>query len=173
MASAPELRSIPHAVRPRVEEIVSITDAVCREHLNEEYAELAREAAATLARKRPSPLLKGQARSWACGIVYALGRVNFLFDRSNEPYMSAPELCALFKVSPATGSAKARTVLDALDAHQMDPRWSTTSMLDLNPLVWFVTINGVIVDARQLPREIQEELVRLKIIPYVSEPEPR
>lgn len=172
MTSDPELRSIPRAVRPRFEEIVQLTDAVCREHLNEEYADLAREAAAMLARKRPSPLLQGQAKSWACGIVYALGKVNFLFDKSQQPYLRAPELCALFNVSPATGSAKARVVLDALDTFQMDPRWSTTAMLEHNPLAWMVEVNGFPVDARWLPREVQEELARRGIIPYVPEPEP-
>lgn len=170
MATNPELR-VPHALRPRFDEIVGLTDAVCREHLDEEYAELAREAAAALARKRPSPLLQAQARSWACGIVYALGRVNFLFDKSEKPYLSAPELCALFNVSAGTGAAKARVVLDALNTHQMDPRWSTASMIDRNPLVWFVEINGLIVDARRLPAEVQEELVRAGIIPYVHEPD--
>jgi hypothetical protein len=34
-----------------------------------------------LCRKRQSPLGLGQPKSWACGIVYVLGRVNFLDDR--------------------------------------------------------------------------------------------
>ncbi|MDZ8257440.1 DUF6398 domain-containing protein [Nostoc sp. ChiQUE01b] len=36
-------------------------------------------------RKRPSPLATGQAKSWACGIVHALGMVNFLYDSSQTP----------------------------------------------------------------------------------------
>jgi hypothetical protein len=159
--------SIPRAVSPRFGEVTALTDAVCREHLDDEYARLAREAAVALARKRPSPLLQGQARSWGCGIVYALGRVNFLFDRSEEPHLSAAEVCAAFGVSPATGSAKARVVQDALGMRPMDPRWSTAGFLDRNPLAWFVVINGVIADARGLPHEVQEELVRMGIIPYV------
>ena len=41
---------------------------------------LCRELAATLARKRPSPLLSGQLESWACGIIRTIGWVNFLGD---------------------------------------------------------------------------------------------
>ena len=41
--------------------------------------------AAALTRKRPSPLESRRARSWAAGIVYALGQVNFLSDDSREP----------------------------------------------------------------------------------------
>jgi len=59
--------------------IVALTDAFCRAHLHEEYAQLARQATAALCRKRPSPLATGHLKTWACGIVYALGSVNFLF----------------------------------------------------------------------------------------------
>lgn len=72
----------PKVVRPRYEEIITLTDAVCRDRLDEEYAELAREAAARLARKRPSPILQGRAKSWACGILYAMGRVTFPLNLS-------------------------------------------------------------------------------------------
>jgi hypothetical protein len=169
MTARPETPSVPKAVRPRYEEIIGLTDAVCYKHLNEEYAELARVAAARLARKRPPPIVQGRASSWACGIVYAIGRLNFLFDKTEEPYMGASALCALFEVSVATGSAKGKAVLDALGAFPMDPRWSTSRVLAANPLVWFVEIDGLLFDARQLPRSIQEELVSLGMIPYVPE----
>lgn len=169
MRARPDNRSVPKAVRPRYEAIIAVTDAVCMDHLDEEYAELAREAAARLARKRPSPLSQGRAKSWACGIVYAMGRVNFLFDKSDEPRLGASELCALFDVSIGTGSAKARAVLDALGAFPMDPRWSTSRVLEINPLVWFVEVDGLLIDSRRLPRSMQEELVSVGIIPYVPE----
>jgi hypothetical protein len=105
----PEQRDerVPKQMRPLYDVIVSHTDAVCREHLNEEYAVLARKMAAKLARKRPSPLTSGKMESWACGILYALGRLNFLFDKSQTPYMRLDQLCKVCGVSPATGSAKA------------------------------------------------------------------
>jgi hypothetical protein len=37
------------------------------------------------ARKRPSPLLCGERRIWAAGVVYAIGRVNFLADPDQKP----------------------------------------------------------------------------------------
>ena len=52
-----------------VEEIAGLVDAFCREHLNEEYAELCRRLTEKLARKRPSPLVSGKPNTWACGIV--------------------------------------------------------------------------------------------------------
>jgi hypothetical protein len=97
--------------------------------------------------------------------------VNFLFDRSQTPHLSSGELCGLFGVSPATGSSKARLILDQLDSFQFDPRWCLPGMLETNPLAWIVEINGVPVDARWLPLEVQEELARLGVIPYAPEPD--
>lgn len=165
--------SVPVAVRPRFAEVVRLTDAVCREALDEDYARLARKAAEVMARKRPSPLLGGRAPGWACGIVYALGRVNFLFDKSFEPYLSAGDLCARFGVSAATGAAKAREVEHVLKTGVMDPRWSVPAVLAQNDMAWLVQVNGFVMDARDLPREAQEELVERGIIPWVHDGEDR
>ena len=76
----------------------------------------------SLCRKRPSPLATGNPKTCVCGIVYALGSVNFLFDRSQTPSMNAAELCAGFGVSKSTGSAKAKVVRDAARADSAVPR---------------------------------------------------
>src|SRR3954451_6535166 len=72
--------------------IVRLTDEFCEQNLNAEYRELARNMAAALCRKRPSPLASGQPQTWACGIIHALGQVNFLSDRSMRPHMMQPYL---------------------------------------------------------------------------------
>ena len=47
-------------MRARFDEIVALTDQVCGEYLDEEYAQLVRYATAALCRKRPSPLERGR-----------------------------------------------------------------------------------------------------------------
>ena len=68
---------VPKDLQARFEEITQLTDAFSQQDLNEEYAKLCRELTATLCRKRPSPLARGKATPWACGIIHALGMVNF------------------------------------------------------------------------------------------------
>ena len=148
-------------------EIVALTDVFCRQHLDEEYAQLARLMAAALARKRPSPLERGRKDVWAAAIVYSLGNVNFLFDKSQVPHMRADELAALFGVSQKTASNKARQIRDILEICQADPKWWRPSHLEENPLAWWVMINGLAVDARKLPLAIQEQLVKRGLIPFV------
>ena len=45
---------------------------------------------------------------WAAGIVYALGRVNFLSDDSYEPHMRLSDLCQKIGVSQSTASIESR-----------------------------------------------------------------
>src|SRR5262245_64442311 len=81
--------SVPAAMMPIYENLVGLTDEFCERHLNPEYAELCRQMAAALCRKRPSPLLQGTQKAWGCGIVYTLGRVNVLFGRSQNRHEMA------------------------------------------------------------------------------------
>jgi hypothetical protein len=166
----PEREHIPIGLRPIYDELVSRTGAVCREHLNEEYAQLCRRLAAALCRKRPSPVTRGRIDSWACGIAYAIGSVNFLSDKSQTPHATMAELCGFFGVSPATGAAKAAEIRRSFKMHQMDPEWCLPSKLDDNPLAWFITVNGFSMDARYAPPEVQEEALRLGLIPYRPRP---
>jgi hypothetical protein len=140
-------------MQTRFDAIVALTDAVCQQHLDEEYAELARAMAAALCRKRPSPLASGERRTWACGIVYVLGQVNFLTDRSMEPYMTTAELCKAFGVGQSTASAKARVITDALDVHRLNPAWIRHDLLERNPLIRMFEVNGFLVDLRSAPRK--------------------
>jgi hypothetical protein len=55
---------IPELLRHDVEEIFTLTDPFCAEHLDAEYGELVRRLIAKLARKRPSPLARGDLRIW-------------------------------------------------------------------------------------------------------------
>ena len=67
-------------MRDRAQAIIDITDRACHDHLDDEYGQIARRLIARLARKRPSPLARGDAGIWAAGVVYAVGQINFLFD---------------------------------------------------------------------------------------------
>jgi hypothetical protein len=169
MARISKSEKIPLAMQDTFNSIVALTDAFCTTHLDEEIAQLARQATAALCRQRPSPLATGNARSWACAIVYALGTVNFLFDKSQTPSTSATELCEAFGVSTSTGANKGKTVRNALNMSRMDPQWYRPSKMENNPLAWMIMVDGLIMDARHLPREIQEVAYEKGLIPYIPE----
>lgn len=159
--------SVPSSVEPFYSAIVNLTDIVCKQHLNDEYAELSRRLASTLARKRPSPIIRGKPEIWACAIIYALGTVNFLFDKSQTPHMRADELCATFGVSQSSGANKAKVIRDSLKMYQLDPNWCLPSRVDDNPMIWILQVNGLMVDIRHMPREVQVIAYEKGLIPYI------
>jgi len=160
-------KSVPKNMQATYDTVVHLMDEFCDQHLNAEYRELARDMAAALCRKRPSPLVSGQPRTWACGIIYALGQANFLSDRSMPPYMRMADVCAAFGVSQGTASAKARVITNALRIHPFDPTWTLPSLVDQNPLVWMAKVNGLPVDLRAMPREVQAIAFEKGMIPYI------
>jgi hypothetical protein len=154
-------------VSTAADEIAGITDRLCAENLDAEYGALCRKAIARLARKRPSPLLRGEARTWAGGIINTIGMVNFLSDPSQLPHMTTERLSEVTGVGKSTLSAKARVIQQVLGLGPMDSEYSRKEMLAKNPLAWMVQVNGFVVDARTLPLEMQAEARRRGLIPDV------
>ncbi len=146
-------------------EILAITDEVCVAHLDEEHRELCSVLVGRLARKRPSPLARGDVRIWAAGVIYAVGRVNFLFDRSQQPHLSADQLAQRVGVVKTTMANKAALIVKALNIGIFEPDLTRVAMLEQHPLTWMVMINGFIIDARTLPPEIQDDARRRGVIP--------
>ena len=154
-------------VKAVLEAIVGMTDAFCRDHLNDEYAKLCRNLAATLARKRPSPLLRGKLETWAVGIIRTIGWVNFLDDSSRKPHLKLPFIDKAFGVAESTGQGKSMLIRRMLKISTFDPKWTLPSRLDKNPRVWMVSVNGFGIDMRFAPRELQVEAFEKGLIPYI------
>src|SRR6266487_3521216 len=166
-ANTAETPKLPAAVRPVFDEITAITDAFCARHLDAEYARLSAMLTAKLARKRPSPLVRGDRRIWAAGIVYAIGRVNFLADPDQRLHLRTDELASLLGVKQATMANKGRLIMDTLRIGAMDPEYCRRDLLDRNPLAWLLEVDGLLVDARWLPETVQVQAWQRGLIPYV------
>jgi hypothetical protein len=147
--------------------LIEMTDSFCKEFLNDEYAELCRKLATALARKRPSPLLQGKLETWACGIVRTIGRVNFLDDSSRTPHLKLPFIDRAFGVAESTGQGKSQLIRKMFKIHQFDHRWTLPSLMDDNPLIWMLEVNGLLMDIRDAPREAQEIAYEKGMIPYI------
>lgn len=160
-------KTVPAAMQSAYAAIVALIDPFCQQYLTPEYAMLCHDLAAALSRKRPSPLSRGKPEIWACAIVYTLGQVNFLFDKSQTPHMRADELCTAFGVSKSSAANKAKVISGMFGMGPFEPRWCLPSLMDNNPLVWMLEVNGLIVDVRTLPRAVQEMAYQQGLIPYI------
>jgi uncharacterized protein DUF6398 len=156
---------VPVAVRDRVSAILAISDDACVSHLDAEYAQLCRVLVARLSRKRPSPLLRGDVRIWAAGAMYAVGQLNFLFDRSQRPHLTADQLARCLGVVKTTMANKAALINRTLGLGAFEPDLTRAAVLEQHPLAWLVSVDGFVVDARWLPDELQEEARSRDLIP--------
>ena len=95
--------------------------------------------------------------------------MNFGFDKSQKPSTCAKDLCTYFKQGQSTISSKSQEIRQLLKMSQWDHNWILPSRVADSPLLWMISPNGFIVDARELPRHIQEEAVEKGIIPYLPE----
>ena len=164
--------SVPAAMRAKYDAIWALVGPFCRDRLDDEYAALCQRALATLARKRPSPLVNGTAAGWAAGVVRAVGHTNFLDDRTQKPHAKMPEIDKAFGVSTATGQAKGKVVRDLLKMSPFAPDWTRPSKMADNPMAYLVSVNGLVMDARHAPPGVAEQAVARGLIPPLPRPAP-
>ena len=148
--------------------VTELTDRICADHLDDEYAELCRKLIRKLARKRPSPLLRGELRIWAGAVIYTIGVVNFLFDPTQCLHLTQEELSNATGVVKSTLQGKSRLICDMFRIGPFAPEYCRRELLPNNPLAWLVQLsNGFIVDARELPPHFQAEARRRGLIPDI------
>jgi hypothetical protein len=159
-------------------QILELINAFCLNYLDEEYSELCDDLT-WAAFEEDLPFEKGRPAGWASGIVHAIGFINFLQDPTQLPHMTSAQIAEGFGVSQQTMLNKSKTIRDQLDLMQMDPEWCLPSLLEDNPLVWMLEVDGLVIDARTAPLEFQQEAYRLGLIPYIpgevspEDPEPQ
>ena len=131
------------ARKARENEIVDRVVNFSKQHIDEEYAALGEKMVRKLGRKRTYPLDRGRLEIWAASVVYTIGSMNFLFDKSFEPYLPTSEICRLFGVSQSTVAQKSAQIREMLKlSRYWDKDFSTHRMNDSNPFNALMTLDG-------------------------------
>ena len=138
------------------QEIIRLAKSFCSEKLNDEYAALAEKLICKLGRKRNVPFVSGQTAIWAAAVIHALGTINFLFDKSSQPYVSIDELNGFFGTKTSTSGNKSKEIRNLLKLAHWDKEFSIKSMARNNPFVNFVMVDGLIMPVDSLPDEYQK-----------------
>ncbi|MCP4535874.1 MAG: hypothetical protein GY832_01905 [Chloroflexi bacterium] len=146
------------------QKLIELTGEFCDQYLDDDYKQLTQKLVSKMKRKHQVPFLRGRVNTWAAAILYALGQINFLFDRSFEPYVAAADIPKHFGVSQSTVGQKAKIIRDMFDLYSWHPEFSTQEMCDSNPRKDMVMIDGFIVPIKLLSPEMREELRRRGIV---------
>lgn len=162
-------------IKVKEKELVELTNAFCIQELDEEYSMLCEKLILKMGRKREVPFKRGKIEIWAAAVVHALGSINFLFDRSSEPYLSADDICDYFGTKKSTVSSKARQIREMFKMAYFDPEFSTAKRKKNDPFKDLVMVDGLIVPIWMIPEHLQE-LVRKeraagRDVEFTSEPE--
>jgi len=143
-------------IKAKEQTLIEMTNKFCIEHLDNDYQQLCEKLIKKMGRKREVPFKRGKLEVWAASVVYAIGSINFLFDKSFEPYSTPLEIADYFGSKKSTVSNKARQIKDMLKISQFDSDFSTQMVDDNNPFKSTVMVNGFIVPLDTLPEEVQE-----------------
>jgi hypothetical protein len=142
-------------IQERQQKILELVREFCGKKLDEEYFELSERLIQKLGRKRNVPFTTGQTQIWAAAVIHALGTINFLFDKSFEPYVSIDEINNFFGTTKSTTTNKSKQIRDLLKLDRWDNEFSTRRMSESNPIANFVMVDGIIVPLDTLPEQYQ------------------
>jgi hypothetical protein len=149
-------------INQKKEALIEMINVFADRYLDEDYKMLCKKLIDKMSRKRKVPFLSGKLEIWAAAIVYSLGQINFLFDKSFEPYVSATDLCNYFGTSQSTTSQKAKIIRDMFKMRYFDEEFSTKRMLNENSLNEFVMIDGLIVPVSTVISVLEQKEAQLK-----------
>jgi len=154
------------ALKDRQQEIIDLAGGFCAKRLDEEYFDLCERLVRKLGRKRNPPFATGRPEVWAAGIIHALGTINFLFDRSFEPYASANDISTHFGAGQSTVGNKSKQIRDMFKLHHYDKEFSTKAMRDSHPLANLVMVDGLIVPLSVLPEKHQDAVKKARAMGF-------
>lgn len=112
-------------IKQKEEELIAMVSKFSDEYLDEEFKQLNIKLIQKLGRKHDVPFKRGKLENWAGGIVYTIGQLNFLFDDSINPYVSADEISDYFGCSKSTARNKASDIRKLLNLKLGNPDFST------------------------------------------------
>ena len=160
------------AIESRKNQILNLIKEFCTQKLDEDYFELSERLLNKLGRKRDVPFMSGKIEIWAAAVIHALGTINFLFDKSFEPYTTVDEINVFFGTNKSSTGQKSKVIRDLLNLGYFDSEFSTPRMKQNNPFARLTMVNGFIVPKDSLPEVLLPKEPLPKIQPKKEKKKP-
>ena len=143
-------------IKQKEAQLLELTKGFCDIYLDDDYLQLSHKLIKKLGRKRDVPFQRGKLEIWASAVIHALGTINFLFDKSFEPYSTPDQICDYFGTKKSTVSNKGAQIRELLKISYFDPDFSTNRMAQNNPMNKLVMVDGFLVPLNSIPPNLQE-----------------
>lgn len=127
----------------RLAEIKHLIHGFCEEYLNPELEGYCLKLCDTLGRKRTLNISKSKSEQWAASIVYVIARLNFLFDKQNEYFITADEICDFFGTKKSTTSNKATQIEQSCGLSMGEEGYCSRRISDM--FVFYQTESGFVI----------------------------
>jgi hypothetical protein len=137
-------------------QIVDLVNSFCIQKLDEEYLTLSERLIKKIYTQDPNAFNRGKIEVWAGAIVYAIGSINFLFDKETQPYASATDFEDFFKAKKSSIANKARQIKEKFELYHFCNEFTTKHINSMNPFNDVVMVDGMMVPLTELPEHIQE-----------------
>ena len=132
-----------------VDEIKEMVQAFCQKYLNDELAGFALKLCDTLGLKRKLDITRGKKEVWAASVIYVISRLNFLFDKQNDFFISADIICNFFGTKKTTVGNKATLIEKACGLGLGAEGYCGNEISDMLTLVELP--NGLVIPKSMLP----------------------
>ena len=150
--------------KEKAKEISELVESFCKQYLDEELAACSSRLCDKLSRSRKLDISRGKKEIWAASIVYVIARVNFLFDKANNHFLTSDIICDFFGTKKTTTGNKATSIEKTFNIGIGDENYCTREIIDSFS---FVEMPGGFI----VPEKMANEMVRDFVIGIASEEE--
>ncbi|MCH2209237.1 MAG: DUF6398 domain-containing protein [Lentisphaerales bacterium] len=114
--------------KKRVEELTALLAPFALEYMDSQLYGFVLKLLSKLSRKRTMDICKGKKEVWAGSIIYTIARLNFMFDKDQDYWVTADEIADFFKVKKSTVANKATRIEESCTNGYMDDSFSRRSL---------------------------------------------
>lgn len=118
-----KILQMKNSIQSIQEKIIKLVYNYCKKHLDEEYKNLCTILIEDLIEQDKGVFKRGKKEIWAASIVWTIGSVNFLGDKSFEPYATLADVCNYFNVNTSTVGQKAGKIRELFDIENFNNRY--------------------------------------------------
>jgi len=134
-------------------QIKHLMEGFCSEYLDSELQSHSLALLDTIIKKPLLNIYRGKSEIWAASIMYVIARLNFLFDKDSDDFISVDELCDYFNVKKSTIGNKATQIEKMYNISLGDKKYTKPEIV--KSFEFYMTPEGFIIPSSMVPdREV-------------------